>query len=397
LISRVLVAVGIAVLMVFSSIGTYMYLGSRQSRVAAPPQEPTSARPTPGAFNLPGTIFMTQSGTIYSLSAGRFHQLSRAGAHGAGWTQLAPYPGGNLLAVNRQILYSDVYVLNQFGKVLRKLTNNNANPRNPDPASKHWSFYPRLSHNNKTLFMSYDQPKFGFDVPMSIWSMPLGGTITRGKLWSISIDYTGGDIQPLPLSSGAVIYTKYSYGPNCSGLEGQIWITNQPEQAYGGGRVCSPPPGSNHGRALTTPSEGCAQPTLSPDGHTMAMICTHKTQVSYLEIASWNGSRLGVRRIIISNQLVAQPTWAPDGSGLAYLAPAQLGEGFQLWWLPKAAYTPPTPSPVPPSPTPTPGAPASSPSPSPSPSPPAAPVVIKPIQMTTDLGLDATSPIVWIE
>jgi hypothetical protein len=50
---------------------------------------------------------------------------------------------------------------------------------------------------------------------------------------------------------------------------------------------------------------------------------------------------------------------------------------------------------VPPSPTSTPGFPASSPSPSPSPSAP--PVVIKPIQMTTNLGLDATSPIVWIE
>jgi len=129
----------------------------------------------------------------------------------------------------------------------------------------------------------------------------------------------------------------------------------------------------------------------------MAMICTHKTQVSYLEIASWNGSRLGARRIIVSNQLVAQPVWAPDGTGLAYLAPAQMGEGFQLWWLPKAGYTPPTPSPKPPSPTPTPGVPASSPSPSPSPSPTAPPVVIKPIQRTTNLGIDATSPIVWIE
>jgi hypothetical protein len=396
-ISRVLVAAGIAVLMVFSSVGTYMYLGSRQSKVGAAPQEPTSATPSPGAFNFPGTMFLTQNGAIYSLSAGRFHQLTRAGNNGTGWMQLSLYPGDNLLAVNRQVLYSDIYVLNRFGKVLRKITNNNVAPRNPDPAARHWAFYPRLSTNNKTLFISYDKPKFGFDVPLSVWSMPIGGNIARGKLWTISIDYTGGDMQPLPLKSGALIYTKYSYGPDCSGLESQIWITNQPEQAYGGARVCFPPAGTSHGRALTGAGEGCAQPSLSPDGKTMAMICTHKTQVSYLEIASWNGSRLGARRIIVSNQLVAQPVWAPDGTGLAYLAPAQMGEGFQLWWLPKAAYTPPTPRPVPPSPTPTPGVPASSPSPSPSPSPSAPPVVIKPIQMTTNLGLDATSPIVWIE
>jgi hypothetical protein len=394
--SRAFVAVGIAVLMVLSSVGTYMYLGSRQSNVGAAPQEPTSATPSPGAFNLPGTMFMTQNGAIYSLSGGRFHQLTLAGSNGTGWMQLSLYPGNNLLAVYRQPLYSDVYILNRFGTVVRKITNNNAAPRNPDPSARHWSFYPRLSTNNKTLFMSYDKPKFGFDVPMSIWSMPVGGNISQGRLWSISIDYTGGDIQPLPLKSGALIYTKYSYGPSCGGLESQIWITNQPEQAYGGARVCYPPPGASHGRALTSANEGCAQPTLSPDGKAMAMICTHKTQVSYLEVASWNGSRLGARRIIVTNQLVAQPTWAPDGTGLAYLAPAQLGAGFQLWWLPKAAYTPPTPSPVPPSPTPTPGVPASSPSPSPSPSPSVPPVVIKPVQMTTNLGFDATSPIVWI-
>jgi hypothetical protein len=391
-ISRALVAAGLAVLMVISSVGTYAYLGSRKSKVAAPAQEPTAATHSPTAFNLPGTLFMTQSGAIYSFSAGRFHQLTPVNA---GWTQLAPYPGGRLLAVRHNLLHSDVYVLNRLGKVQRQLTHNDAPPLNYDPSVRHWSFYPRLSTNNKTLFMSYDKPKFGFDVPMSIWSLPLGASINQGRLWTIAIDYTGGDIQPLPLRSGGLVYTKYSYAPDCSGLESQIWYTSQPEQPYGGGRVCAPPAGGNHGRALTSPNEGCAQPSLSPDGRTMAMICTYKTQVSYLTLASWNGSRLGSRRAVIRNQLVAQPTWAPDGSGIAYLAPSVLGQGFQLWFLPKAAYAPPTPSPVP-VPTPTPGGPVNGPIPSPiaSPTPPA--VVIKPIQLTSDLGLDATSPIVWI-
>ncbi|HEY2598414.1 MAG TPA: hypothetical protein VGJ79_08035 [Candidatus Dormibacteraeota bacterium] len=392
MISRALVAAGVAVLMVVSSVGTYMYLGSRQSKVAAPVQLPTSATPSPTSLNLPGTLFVTQGGAIYSYSAGRFHQLTPA----AGWTQLAPYPGGKLLAVKRTVFFSDVYILDRFGKVLKQLTHNTAAARNYDPSARHWSFYPRLSHNSKTLFMSYDKPKFGFDVPMSIWSVPVGGNVTQGRLWSIAIDYTGGDIQPLPLKSGALVYTKYSYGPDCSGLESQLWYTSGPEQPYGGARVCYPPAGGAHGGPLTRASEGCAQPSLSPDGRTMAMICTHQTQVSYLTMATWSGKTLGARRTVVSNQLVAQPTWAPDGTGIAYLAPAVLGAGFQLWWLPKAAYTPPTPSPKPVLPTPTPGV-TPGPSPSPSPSPSGPPVVIKPVQMTSNLGLDATSPIVWLE
>jgi hypothetical protein len=389
MISRFLLAAGLAALMVVSGIGSYVYLGSRQSSATAPAQEPSTASPSPGAFNLTGTLFLTQGGAIYSLSAGRFHQLTAA----AGWTQLAPYPGSNLLAVKRSALYSDIYVVNRLGRVLRRFTNNSAPPGNYDPSVRHWSFYPRLSPNNKTLFMSYDKPKFGFDVPMSIWAMPVGGTISQGKLWSVSIDYTGGDMQPLPLKSGALIYTKYLYGPDGK-LTSQIWMTNQPEVPYGGG-VLAPPAGAGHGKPLTRVDEDCAQPSLSPDGRLVAMICTHETQASYLVIASFNGTTLGPRRNLITNQLVAQPTWAPDSSGIAYLAPARLGQGFQLWFLPKLAYAPPPPSPVP-SVIPTPGGPVSGPIPTPTPSPTPAAVKIKPIQITTNLGFDATSPMVWI-
>jgi hypothetical protein len=374
--------------MVISGLGSYVYLGSRQSTVAAPPQEPTSASPTPGAYNLGGTLFLTQSGAIYSLSAGRFHQLTSQN----GWMQLAPYPGDSLLAVKRSLLYSDVYVVNRFGKVVRTLTHNTAS--GSDTGARHWSFYPRLSYNNKTLFMSYDKPKVGFDVPLSIWGVPLGQNVSRGRLWTIAVDYTGGDVQPLPLKSGGLIYTKFQYYNQK--IISQIWITNQPESFYTCGGFCiSVPPGPGHGRPLTSPGEDCAQPSLSPNGKTLAMICTHVTQESYLTLAAFNGSTLGPRRTVIANQLVAQPTWAPDSSGIAYLAPAQLGAGFQLWFLPSLAYAPPPPSPVP-TVIPTPGGPVASPLPSPTPSPAPPPVVIKPIQITANLGLDARSSMVWI-
>ena len=368
--------------MVISAVGTYTYLGSRQSDIAAPPQQPTTATPSSGAFTLPGTMFLTQGGAIYSLSSGRFHQLTQA----AGWTQLALYPGNNLLAVKRSLLFSDVYIVSRFGRPIKSLTHNTA--AGPDTHDRHWSFYPRMSRNNKRLFMSYDEPKYGFDVPMSIWSMPVGTPPKSGQLWTISIDYTGGDMQPLPLPNGGLIYTKYSYVDGK--LSSQIWYTAQPEQKYGGGYL-TPPPGPGHGRALTRADEDCAQPTLSPNGKTMAMICTHQTQVSYLVLASFNGSSLGPRRNLITNQLVAQPTWAPDSTGIAYLAPAQLGQGFQLWFLPKQAYAPDSPSPLP---SPSPSSSGASPSPSPSPAPP---VVVRPIKITSHLGFDATSPIVWIE
>jgi hypothetical protein len=376
--------------MVVSGFGSYMYLGSRQSNATAPAQEPPVAVPSPGKFNLPGTLFLTQSGAIYSLSAGRFHQLTVPG----GWSQLALYPGNNLLAVKRSLLSSDVYVVSRLGRVVRRVTNNSVPASNYDPSARHWSFYPRLSANQKTLFMSYDKPKFGFDVPMSIWAMPIGGDVGQGRLWTVSIDYTGGDMQPLPLASGGLIYTKYLYGPDGK-LVSQIWITDQPEVPYGGGRVLAPPPGNGHGRPLTTPEEDCAQPSLSPNRRLMAMICTHQTQVSYLVTASFNGSSLGPRRNQVTNQLVAQPAWAPDSSGIAYLAPAQVGQGFQLWFLPKVAYDPPKPSPIP-TPIPTPGGPVNGPLPTPTPLPAPTPVKVRPIQITTNLGFDATSPMAWI-
>lgn len=374
MISRFALAGALAVLMVLTSVGTYLYLDHHQSKVAAPVEKPTLSKPRPEALVLPGTLYLAQSGALYSLSAGRFHQLTPE----AGWMQPAATPDGNgLIAIKNGGYYSDVYLLNRFGTPVRQVTSNAYRRGMNDPSSNHWSFYPRLSPDGGTVWMTYDGNKCEgcLVIMFDIWSVPVSGNMRQARLWTDSNLGTGGDVQPVPVPQGGVIYTKYGYDDQ-GRLTGQLWYTNRPGSA---------------GRALTTQAEDCRTPALSPDGSQLAMVCTYEKQLSYLTIASWNGSGLGPRRNLITDQLVAQPTWAPDGSGIAFLAPAAPDAPFQLWWLPSAAYVPPPPPPVP---TPTPGGPHNGPLPSPSPTP--APPPVKPIQVTTNSGFDATSPMAWL-
>jgi Tol biopolymer transport system component len=376
-IRRLLLAVVLTGLMVVSGAGSYLYLGAHQSKIALAPEKPTAATPRAQAVVLPGTLYLSQEGALYSLSTGKFHQLTAED----GWTQPALSPDGTtLIAVRRTVWYADVYYLSRYGAILRHVVSNNVPGPHPASAAYHWSFYPRMSPTGSTLWMSYDKPKFGYDVVMSIWNMPANGTIGQGHLWSNANDYSGGDIQPLPLRSGGVIYTKYSYYNQH--LVGQLWLSTRPEVGY------------LTGTALTTPDQDCAEPALSPDGHYMAMICTYNKQISQLTIATWNGRKLGPLQTIIANQLVAEPAWAPDGSGIAYFAPGSPDGPFQLWWLPRAAYFPPAPIPVP-TPPQVPGGPHNGPLPSPTPVVIPPPPPVRPIQLTTDLGFDATSPIAW--
>jgi hypothetical protein len=376
MISRFVLGVGLIGLMLVASFGTYTYLGGRQSKVAVVAQKPPSGPPKEHAYILPGTLYLAQGGAIYSLSGGRFHQLTNQD----GWTQPALYPDRSyLLAVHRTDDHSDVFVLGRFGQAVEQLTNNAA--PGADNSARHWSFYPHMSIDENSFFMSYDEPKFGYDVPFSIWAVGMAGG--GRQLWTNSNDYTGGDIEPIPLRTGGIMFTKFNYGPD-GNLIGQLWLTTR----------ASPGPSGVDGKALTSPEDDCSEPSISPDGTRVAMICTHEKQVADLVIAAWNGSYLGTLQTVISDQLVAQPTWAPDGSGIAYLAPAAGSSNFQLWFLPKERYNPPSPSPIP-VPTPTPGGPYHGPAPSPTLAPPVVVPLVKPIQLTTSSGFDATSPMTW--
>ena len=375
-ISRVLLGVFLAALMLLVGVSSFLYLGERASKVAVAPEKPTAAQPTPHSFVLPGTLYLTQSGALYSFSFGRFRELTTEN----GWMQPSLTPDGNLLIVKRSGFYSDVFELNRFGTVMRQLTNNAAPRRSYDTGDNHWSFYPHMTPDGKTVFMSYDKPKYGYEVDMAIWSMPLSSNIARGQLWSdenATPGYTGGDMQPVPVPGG-IVYTRYDRNPDGS-IIGQLWFTNR---------------AGAFGKALTSPGEDCREPSLSPAGNYLAMICTYGKQISYLMIAPYSPGKLGARKAVITDQMVAQPAWAPDGSGIAYLAPALPDDPFQLYFIPSQAYFPPVPSPVP-TPSVIPGGPQGTPVPGPTPSAAPAPPPVKAIQMTTSLGFDATSTIAW--
>ena len=73
------------------------------------------------------------------------------------------------------------------------------------------------------------------------------------------------------------------------------------------------------------------------------------------------GPTLGQQRVLVDGTLTAQPVCSPSGDGLIYLAPAETGANFQLWWLAGAGLEHPQ----------------------------------APVQVTTSLGFDATSRPVW--
>jgi Tol biopolymer transport system component len=326
---------------------------------------------------LPGTLYVVQSGTIYSLSSGRFHQLTNED----GWMQPSLLPDGNLLVVKRSGFYSDIWTMTRYGNPAGALTHNAAPARSYDTGENHWAFYPRMGPDNRTLFFSYDEPKGGYEVDMSIWSMPINGSIRQGTDWTYSQGYTGGDMQPVPVPGG-IIYTKYLRADD-GHIASQLWFASRPNasQLYAG-------------KALTRQDEDCRSPALSPDGHHIAMICTYGKQISNLAISTWDGSNLGGRALVIVDQMVAQPTWAPDGSGIAYFAPGAPDAPFQLWFIPSARYFPPAPSPIP-TPSPAGGGPEGTPEPSASPTATPPPPIVKPIQMTTYQGFDASSTMAW--
>lgn len=345
-------------LMLAFGTGVYMYLGTLKSKaVKEHAQLPTVTKPR---FVLPGTMFVVQQGRLFKLNGGSFTEIGPSGD----WSQPALTPDhSEMVAVLRSNASSDLYLLDTKGNVIKRITNDNSRSR--DLTFNHWAFYPRVSPDGQSVFFGTDSPKFSSvdpGVDLSIWSMPLNGTQAEGRRWSDPFWYTGGDTSPIPVTGG-ILFVRHSID-NTTAVHSQIYFQTRPLAIA---------------RALTPAADDCTEPTLSPNGQQLAMICSHGGRFTTLEVASFNGSALGPRRVLLQGGLYASPAWSPDGSALAYYAPAGVTGHFELWYLNVPAPTAPSPS-------------AAAAAATPLVFPTAQP---SPIQVTQGVDLTATSPPAW--
>jgi dipeptidyl aminopeptidase/acylaminoacyl peptidase len=386
-VPRALALALIACAWLAAGLGVYLALGVHPRAVAAKASRPDQVQTHSSPLQrLPGTLYLVQDGTLYRLQQGVFTPLLNANGSTT-WTMPAVSPNGqNLVVVRRNAEYSDLYLVDAAGNVQQQLTHDASST----VELNHWALYPKLGADGSTLWFNYDPKDVynDYNVVMAVWSMPLGGRASQMRKWTTPNDYTGGDVQPVPLPSGGVIYTRYALDTTVNKILGQLWLTTR------AGSV---------GVALTPAADDCSQPALSPDGTRLAMICTGGTQIANVEVATLQGTTLGPRQVVVSGQQAAQPTWSPDGQSLVYLAAQGISGHFQLWQqdLPPPPPPPtvvPTPIPTRPaapgpgvrvgSPTPTPSPPLATPSPTPTPLPP-------PVILTSALDFDATSTIAW--
>ena len=368
ILRRIATILFLPVMLAFGS-GVYLYLGTLKSKVVQErAQKPTATKPK---FQLTGTMFVVQEGRLFKLNAGNFTEIGPAGD----WSQPTLTPDHTkLVAVLRAGYASDLYLLDLDGHVIKRMTSNDSKY----VAYNHWAFYPRVTPDGANVVFSYDSPKLN-GVDLAVWSMPLNGAQYQARRWTDPYWYTGGDVSPIPLATGALLFVRHSIDPSTA-VHSQIYLQSRPLALA---------------KPLTSEADDCSQPSLSPDATQLAMVCSHGKQFATLEVAPFNGTALGAARVLLDGGLFASPVWSPDGKALAYLAPSGLTGHFQLWYLAL---------PVQPTPTATPAATAmasasasgshrptssASPTPQPTPTPPA------PIQMTQGVDLTATSPPAW--
>ena len=353
---------------VYRTLGHFSHIASGTGALATA-QDPRSERP---AIVLPGTIYVTQGGDLYALRNGEFTLVAPHGDAGL-WAQPAPLPDGRLVVAARADDHADLFLLDANGNIVTQLTHDQSPPRKDGSLEdNHWAFHPRLSADGATLFMDFDSPKYGFLVDFAIWAVAWSEASTatpaaspaahltntspplsKAKRWTTPNEYTGGDVEALPLPGGQLVFVRYLVDVTFH-VHSEIVLV----KAAGADPVL-----------LTQPADDCSQPSLAPDGQTLAMTCSHGQQTADVEVArisipaaaSTPPSLVG-RTTLVTGTLAAFPTWAPSGDDLVYLAPALAGGNFQLWWLRGA------------------GGPA-----------PAAPV-----QVTSSVGLDATSGPAWV-
>jgi Tol biopolymer transport system component len=313
---RVIVAAALVVAMCLFGFGVYR-AASLFKGGATTIQRPTDAT---GPV-LPGAVYVVQGGAICRFANGSFRQITSE----SGWMQPSASPDGSrLVAVQRNLNRSDLMVLGLVGRVYLKLTRNDS----PSVETNHWAFYPRYSADGSAVFFSYDpkDPYNTYRVDLAIFETSAGNPSAPATRWTEPNQYTGGDVGPVPLRSGGLIYTKFSIDTQ-SVVHSQVWYQGRP---------------GSPGVGLTKPEDDCSQAAISKDERTLAMVCRHGSlQSADLSVAAFDAASpaMGSPSILVRGGLVASPSFSPDGKLLAFLAPDQGGGAFQLWTVDTKAVT----------------------------------------------------------
>jgi Tol biopolymer transport system component len=342
-VKRLAIILGLSVLWASFGFGVYHLLESRKSNLTATLSVKTPTQEAP-SFSLPGTIYVSQAGQLYRYAGGRFTSLNLPTADRS-WMQPAAGPDGDLVAVARFSQWSDIYLVDGHGTVIGRLTNNATTK--PHPELNAWSFWPHLAADGRTLVSGWDGPKTGlsYEVHFAVWSGPIAGKVDTTK-WTSPTLYTGGDVSPIPLPTGGVVYARYAINPD-ENITSRLAIVARPGAAP---------------TFLTAAADDCNAPAVSPDGTELAMICTSDTQSARLEVVPLVSGVPGPAKILVDNCLCTSPAFSPSGTDLLYYAPTDKTGHFELWWLKNAT----------------------------------AAVPAVPLPITNHLDLDATSPPAWL-
>jgi hypothetical protein len=312
-------------LMALCGVAANRSLGALQTRNAAGSLVDT----TSPQVRLPGTIFVSQDGAIYAIRGSGVRRLPLPA--GGAWIQPRVLPDGTLLAVRRFDQYSDLYHVTASGRVLSQLSADDQSTSNKTLQLDHWVLWPVVSPDGASVFFATDSPKpapgQSYEVDFSLWSAPLSGSLTisgtgidAATRWSFPDKYTGGDIEPVPLPDGSLLYTSYA-NTGKGTVVSVLGLQTSP-----GGAMAS----------LTTPAQDCGAPAVAADGVTIAMVCTNRGQTADLEVATLSGTTLSAVHVVVANCLCNAPSWSSSGDSLLYLNASDPDGNFGLWYIAKA-------------------------------------------------------------
>jgi Tol biopolymer transport system component len=278
---------------------------------------------------LPGTIYVSQQGSIYAILGSKVRRLTLPS--GGDWTQPRVLPDGTLLVIRRDDEYSDLYHVSASGHVLSQMTSDDQATGNPTLQLDHWILWPAISPDGTDVYFATDAPKpapnQSYEVDFSLWSAPLSAAFTIGDSgvsgatrWSVPDVYTGGDIQPVPLPDGSVLYSSYA-NTGKGTVVTVLGLQTNPTSPM---------------RSMTTPQQDCGAPAVAADGVTVAMVCTNSGQTADLEVATLEGNVLSPLRVLAANCLCNSPSWSSTGDNLLYMNAADPDGNFGLWYIANA-------------------------------------------------------------